>query len=422
VSGHASIGETGALGTDARRSEGHDLGEELATARRLVDSFLPWLGRFGELSFDPYDFWSWPPGREAKRFYYRHPLLGSLAVLPFVAFDTLWPASRRFVAEPRRYPIADAHYAAGFFHWAVAAGDHRAAERGQEFLAELLRTRSPGFEESSWGYPFDWQSRVGLIEAETPLMTTVPYVYEAFELGYEATGRAEYLHVMESIANFASQHIPLTELDADRAAAGYAPGLQTTVVNASCYRGFLLATAAGRFRRSVWMDQAKRNVAFALDVQRPDGSWPYATMRGDEFVDNFHTCLVIKNLVKYWEVAGGSEVIDAVRRGYAFYRSHLLDNDLQPIPFAVKPRLTLHRRDLYDYAEGINLAVLLRGIDPSADVVLSRLLHGLASEWALDDGHFVTRRLVVGRNVVPYHRWAQSQTFHALARLCRKLG
>jgi hypothetical protein len=38
----------------------------------------------------------------------------------------------------------------------------------------------------------------------------------------------------------------------------------------------------------------------------------------------------------------------------------------------------------------------------------------LLDNWTLPDGHFVTRITWFGRNAIPYHRWAQSQTFHAL--------
>ena len=63
------------------------------------------------------------------------------------------------------------------------------------------------------------------------------------------------------------------------------------------------------------------------------------------------------------------------------------------------------------------LAHLLRGeIAASADV-LERLVEDLSDRWLLKDGHFVTRELAFGRNTVPYHRWAQSQIFHALANL-----
>jgi hypothetical protein len=395
---------------------------DLDVADRLLGSFVAWLDRFGEQSHDPYDFWASSLGRKAKRLYYRHRVRGLVAVAPFVALDTLVPSSRRLVAPRRRYPIADAHFAAGFFHLAAATGDVREVARGVHFLEELERSRCAGFEEHCWGYPFGWEARSGTIEAGTPLITTVPYGYEAFELGYDATGDDTYLQAMESVAAFAFARIPETELEDGSAAAGYTPILPSSVVNASCYRGFLLAAAGLRFGRPEWMSAGERNVAFALAAQRPDGSWPYATMKDEQFIDNFHTCLVLKNLYKFGRLTDRADVLEAVRRGYAFYRASLLDDELQPIPFAVKPRLTLHRGDLYDYAEGINLATLLRDLEPEATNVLRAMLEGLAGRWALDDGHFVTKRLLIGRNTVPYHRWAQSQIFHALAFSRRSLG
>ena len=129
----------------------------------------------------------------------------------------------------------------------------------------------------------------------------------------------------------------------------------------------------------------------------PDGSWPYDPTEEGAFVDNFHTCMVLKNLYKFSNIIDRAEVLASVRKGYAYYLNHLLDQELRPIPFAVKPRVTLHHGDLYDYAEGIDLAVLLHDAECDAQEVLHRLLTRLASEWALADGHFVTRQLVLGR-------------------------
>ena len=396
--------------------------EDFATGRRLVDAFIRWLDTFGERSWDPYDFWASPPGRRAKRLYYRSRVSGSLAVLPFVVLDLLIPSSRRLVSSPQRFPIADAHYAMGFFHWAEAIGDAGAVARGEHFLAELERTRSSAFDEFCWGYPFDWESRAGTIPSGTPLITTLPYAYEAFEAGYKTTRKSEYLRVMDSIARFAFDCIPSNELEEGVSAAAYTPFHQTQVVNASSYRGFLLAAAGQRFGRPKYVDEANRNISFVLACQRPDGSWPYDPTEDGAFVDNFHTCMVLKNLYKFSSIVDRAEVLASVRKGYAYYRNRLLDQELQPIPFAVKPRLTLHHGDLYDYAEGINLAVLLYDAECDAQEVLQRLLTRLASEWALADGHFVTRQLVLGRNTVPYHRWGQSQVFHALTHYCRARG
>ena len=176
-------------------------------------------------------------------------------------------------------------------------------------------------------------------------------------------------------------------------------------------------TAGLRFERDDWEAAGRRNLNYVLASQRDDGAWPYSTDGSDDFVDNFHTCFVLKNLAKAWLLTGDERTRDAVRRGYSFYLSHLLDESGLPVPFAERPRLTVHRRDLYDYAEGINLAHLVRGLVPDANRVLEQLTTDLVERWQLPDGHFVTRELAIGRNKVPYHRWGQSQTFRSLARL-----
>jgi hypothetical protein len=209
----------------------------------------------------------------------------------------------------------------------------------------------------------------------------------------------------------------VTPTGPDAEAGAYTPIDHRRVVNANAYRGFLLVTAGRRFERDDWEAAGRRNLNYVLASQRRDGSWPYSTDGSDDFVDNFHTCFVLKNLAKAWLLTRDELMRDAVLRGYGFYLSHLVDDSGLPIPFAERPRVTLHRRDLYDYAEGINLAHIVRELIPDAGRVLERLTCDLVERWQLPDGHFVTRELAIGRSKVPYHRWGQSQTFRSLARL-----
>jgi hypothetical protein len=387
-------------------------------ARGAVERFITWLDRFGETSHDPHDFWATGVGRRAKALYYRTPAVGSLATAPFIFLDTFIPSSRGLIRQRARYPIADAHYALGFFAWAAATGEQRSIERGVHFLDVLERTRSPGFADHCWGYPFDWQTTAGLFEAGRPLMTTIPYAYEAYGVGHRATDNAGYLDAMRSIASFAFEQIPSAEIEPGIKAASYTPYDRRRVVNASAYRGYLLADAGARFGRDDWGEEARANLAFVVGNQREDGSWLYALDGYDAFVDNLHTCLVLKNLLKAWGTTGDKTLLAAFKRGYAYYRSRLLDDGGLPIPFAERQRLVLVKRELYDYAEGIGLALLAREIDPEAENVLTRLVSDVLEHWLLPDGHFATRRLVSGWNRVPYHRWAQAQVFCALARYC----
>ena len=76
---------------------------------------------------------------------------------------------------------------------------------------------------------------------------------------------------------------------------------------------------------------------------------------------------------------------------------------------------TVYRNELYDYAECINLAVLLQGRFSALDSILSRLAN--FSAWQKPDGSFRSRQLLIGWDNTPMHRWAQSQMFRSLCFL-----
>jgi hypothetical protein len=392
-------------------------GRVFASVLRLA----AWLESFGPLSQDQYDFWASDSGRRAKSLYYAGAHSGKLAVAPFVLLDTLVPSSRRLFRRPARFPIADAHWAMGFYLLAAATGDRNWRTRGDAFLASLLAERCPGTDEYCWGYPFDWETCFGTFKAGTPLITTIPYVYDALEIGHQAGGTPGYLDVMESIGRFAFAGLPDTETGPGARASSYTPADARRVVNASAYRMWLLANAGVRFGLEEWLERAMSYAAFVLDSQQRDGSWLYAVDGKDAFIDNFHTCFVIKNLVKTArklpDHPKSGDLLEAASRGYGFYKKCLLDDAGQPLPFAKTQRLSLVRRELYDYAEGVNLATLMKGLDPEAERIQRCLVETLIERWQLPDGHFVTRRTVLGKNRVPYHRWAQAQTFNALCRL-----
>jgi hypothetical protein len=386
----------------------------LEDVRRTLQAFVGWLDRSGPLSQDHMDLWAWEPGRRAKALYHRRPALGAAVAAPLAILDTFLPSTRRIVREPTRFPIADAHYAMAFIALESVSANGSHAEQARAHLQALERSRCPGWAEWCWGYPFAWETWAGTFEPGRPLITQTPYGYEAFAAAHERWGEASYREVMNSVAKFAMAHIPSAEIRPGVSACSYTPFDSRRVINANSYRAFLLVDAGFRFSRDCWMEEGLRNLAFVLATQQTDGSWLYAVDGRDAFVDNFHTCFVLKNLFKVWRITEREDQLAAIRRGYGYYKDRLLDDSGQPIPFSRKQRLTLFTRDLYDYAEGLNLALLLRDVDDDAESIADTLARALVTDWALPEGHFVTRQHRLGKNTVPYHRWAQAQTFHAL--------
>jgi hypothetical protein len=392
------------------------LANRVATA---VNQFCGWLARYGETSYDHQSFFASKLGRSAKALYYRRPLLGKLAVSPMVCFEAFVPSARTLFSRSQRFPIADAHYAMGFAFLARIYGSTNYYQRAVHFLEVLQETRCRGYDDYGWGYPFDWETRTGTIKKGTPLITTVPYVYEAFSQVYEIDQDEKWLRIMRSIAEHAFKAYRDFETAPNIASCSYTPepGGFGGVINASAYRAFLLTKAGIELSETRHLEAAQKNLNFVLASQNKDGSWYYSNDGKRDFVDHFHTCFILKALGKIEELTGDSLCRSAIERGISYYVTHLFDATRLPIPFSKPPRLTVYRRELYDYAECINLAVLLYGRFPELDEILSTVITDLLVRWQKHNGSFRSRELLVGWDNVPMHRWAQAQVLRSLCFL-----
>jgi hypothetical protein len=387
---------------------------------RALTNFVNWLEAFGETSWDHQSFYAGSYGMAAKALYYRRRIFGTLAVAPIILSEAFLPSARRLFHHPIRFPIADAHYAMGFAFLYETTLNSAHLERAVQFLNALKESRCIEFKEYCWGYPFDWVTRNGVIERQTPLITTTPYVYEAFLQIYELDPREEWKKILESIARHAVVDIKDFRTSETASSCSYTPYDSGGVINAPAYRAFLLASASQVFSKEDYWKIAERNLNFVLENQNADGSWPYAVDGVRDFVDHFHTCFVMKALAKIQMLTGHKACLEALAKGVAYYLGNLFDKDGLPRPFAKAPRLTVYQRELYDCAECINLCLLLRDRFPQLETTLTTVTEGILKEWVKPDGSFRSRRLHFGWDNVPMHRWGQSQMFRSLAFYLRE--
>ena len=390
----------------------------VARVEPVLDRFTQWLQKYGEVSWDHQTYFAGPVGRRAKALYYRNRKLGTLAVAPMIFSEAFVPSARRLFARPFRFPIADAHYAMGFAY--MARKNHSRAAQGQavHFLEELIKERCEGYEHLCLGYPFDWETRSGTIREGTPLITSTPYVYEAFRDVYAVYGNPRWREAMASIAKHATTDIKDFPVSENAYTCSYTPFDQGGVVNSSAYRAFLLTSAAVDLNIERYWEIARGNLNFVLQAQRPDGSWFYSVEGARDFVDHFHTCFVLKALAKIQRLRPTPECWRAITKGAKYYVENLVDENGLPKPFSKAPRMTVYRRELYDYAECINLCVLLREQLPEMGRILDRTIEDVLARWVKPDGSFRARELWLGWDNVPMHRWAQSQMFRSLAFYC----
>ena len=403
----------------------------LSVADKVSDvlaDFIEWLARYGETSWDHQSFFAGPVGRRAKSLYYWNHLLGTAAVAPIIFLEAFVPSARKLFHHPIRFPIADAHYAMGFAFLYEMTSDSAHLERAVYFLNALRESRCIQFKEYCWGYPFDWVTRAGVIKRQTPLITTTPYVYEAFlqvtELVEGTTSPEnqtdEWHQILPSIARHAANDIKDFRTSETASSCSYTPFDGGGVINAAAYRAFLLTSASQVLSKGDYWRIAERNLNFVLENQNPDGSWPYAVDGVRDFVDHYHTCFVMKALAKIHALTGHEACLEALSKGVNYYLKNLFADDGLPKPFSKAPRLTVYKRELYDSAECINLCLLLRDRFPQLETTLKTVVEGILRDWIKPDGSFRSRRLHFGWDNVPMHRWGQAQMFRSLAFYLRE--
>ena len=379
-----------------------------------IHQFIRWLDSYGETSHDHQSFFASSLGGKAKALYYRRPILGTAAVAPMIFCEAFLPSLRPLFSRRLRFPVADAHYAMGFGLLAEALNMQEYSDRAVHFLGELEKSRCSGYQDYCWGYPFNWETRTGTLTVGTPLITTTPYAYEAFQQVHRIDRDDKWLSIMHSIAEHAVSDIKDFHISPDASTCSYTPFDEGGVINASAYRAFLLTAASQQFSEERYWQIAERNLNFVLKYQRSDGSWYYSIEGARDFIDHFHTCFVLKALAKIERLTGHNVCARAIAKGVEYYLGNLLNENGLPKPFSKPPRLTVYKRELYDYAECINLCLLLRARFGELDRILRTVLEDLLRRWRKPDGSFRSRELLLGWDNVPMHRWAQSQLFRSL--------
>ena len=386
----------------------------------VLADFSRWLSAYGESSLDYQTFYAGRIGGLAKTLYYRHRRLGIAAVAPMVFCEAFIPSARHLFYHRVRFPIADAHFAMGFTFLYEATSDARWLQRALHFLKSLEETRCTGFSDYCWGYPFDWVTINGMMERQTPLITTTPYAYEAFLQVYKLDPDDRWRGILESIARHAASDIKDFRTSETASACSYNPYDKGGVINAAAYRSFLLTSASKLLSKETYWEIAERNINFVLENQNRDGSWYYAVDGVRDFVDHYHTCFVMKALAKIHTLTGHEGCLEALSKGVNYYLANLFDIDGLPRPFSKAPRLTVYKRELYDCAECVNLCLLLRDRFAQLDRTLNTVVTGVLDSWVQPDGSFRSRRLHFGWDKVPMHRWGQSQMFRSLAYYLRE--
>lgn len=339
-----------------------------------------------ELHYDPYDIWASPRLGAAKLGFYRGDFLARVQCVLIALMDYAAPALLREVLRVRRSMAAHTRallWLSGRISTS-SSPDHDAADKALLDVLDITAIQvASGI---GWGLPFAWWSKNGMYPANTAYITNTPYVMEcllALRQSPSCTNKATDLfnNTFDFLGEL-KRHINTNECLALSYAAIDEPRL---VINGNSYAMFAYAMHASfgvQNRQMVAKDNALRLASWIVSMQSPDGSWwYYADSENGNFIDCFHSCFIIKNMVKTIKLCPEANSIcsNSLERGWEFIRRFLFDKKS-----GLCRRFIAHNFrdpfiwDIYDQAEYLGLLVDFGLLDDALSLctkVRQRFLH-----------------------------------------------
>lgn len=302
--------------------------------------------------FDPYDIWSCDFLGRLKQRWYQGEISAGIFLRLFALLDVLAPITLRKILRINKHDFA--HVEAMLLPLTLVERD--------SILSTFRSTLTSG---RGWGLPFGWYSKNGVYDANTPYVTNTPYVMEALlSLAEEPKSHVEAMSLFYGTWEF-MESLRVMHEDEATLALSYAPVYEPRmVVNANAYAAFAYALHAVHgleIIRDLARAKATRLARWVTGQQNKDGEWLYyADSEPGNFIDGFHSCFIVKNLLKISRILPETESIvgEPIARGWAFIQENLYDRKAGLCRrFVQRSHRDPYRWDLYDQAEFLGLLI-----------------------------------------------------------------
>lgn len=314
-------------------------------------------------TYDPYDIWKTRLGIKVKHLFNTRRMLAALPALTMALFDLLINNRSRRGYQKQEYPIARAYAAQILLRQYQEEGDLRLLRAAKTHLDWLAKNYSRGYGGHCWGIGFEWPAFDAVVyDAQTPHATHTPYVLEAFHQYHEVTGEAYGRAVMRSAFQFYEKDLFVLYEDHHMMATSYGPFPDKLVNNAVSYTLYMYTLFLEHLpeKQHYIEEKIRKLYRFVADKQRPDGSWLYSPDDPASFIDCFHSCIVVKNLLKASQSVSLEGVDAVIQKGYDYIIHNFYDARFGLFKrFTLSNKLSLTKFDLYDNAEVLNLALMM---------------------------------------------------------------
>ena len=327
-------------------------------------------------TYDPYDIWQTKIGRSIKNLYNTNKYIGLLPAGLLTLFDMFFKGIAKLTYKKNEYPIVRALAVQSLLNLYVIEHKEIYLKYAKNHIDWLLKNTCKGYSGYCWGLGFKYPVLKGLVyDKNTPLSTMTPYVLEALHMYNCVVKDASINKVILSIYDFLENDLKVMYEDEDVLATSYGPLKDRTVVNSVSYTLYCYSLLSHYYLTGENKTKANSKIVklfnFIKNNQNKNGSWFYST-DGGSFIDCFHSCFVVKNIIKSNLLIplDGSDLI--IKSSYKYIKESFNDDKyILYKRFSVSNKIGLVKVDLYDNAEMFNLAVLLNDMDLAENILIN---------------------------------------------------
>jgi hypothetical protein len=274
------------------------------------------------------------------------------------------------------------------------------------FLGLLEKLKSPGYAGNCWGFNFDWQSRAFFLPKFTPTVVNSSFIGHALLDTYQFTNKQEALEMALPISRFILNNLNRKE-DAQGICFSYSPLDHTAVHNANLLGSSLLMRLHKFQRDNELKETALASLAYSMSYQMNDGSWYYAETDYQRWIDSFHTGFNLQSISYFLKEGIGLEYKEAFDKGVRFYSENFFLEDGAPKYYHNKA----YPHDIHSAAQAIAFFSELNG---GYEHLKKKIMRWMLENMRDKKGYFYYQKNRFITNKIPYMRWAQAWTLHAL--------
>ena len=315
-------------------------------------------------SYDPYDIWKTHIGISVKKLFYRNKFSGIEPAGILTLFDLFFNNRFRLFYKKQEFPITRAQAALALMNLYEQENNTVYLKYAKKHIDWLLSHYSKDYNGYCWGLNFKWVYSAGKVYNETiPFSTHTPYPLEALVKYYHITNDKNLLVPIKSVFLFLENDLKIMKETKDVLIMSYGVEKDRIVANANSYIMYMYSLLIEFYPEKSDYIRLKINKIhnFIRSVQNEDGSWLYAPYDSNTFIDCFHSAFVLKNIYKTNEIVELDKSKHIIDAGYNYILDNFFDTKRKLFKrFTQSNNLSLTKFDLYDNAEMLSLAIILK--------------------------------------------------------------